>query len=178
MEELSLDNLLDKKKEAKKELSKKLSFSFKRPLLGIFIDKELSKKDEEKIKNILEGTANINMEVIVLADSNIDAFPIPHVIFLPYSRPNRKTLLEAADMTLLLPLNDSEEFLLNGVVPVAEEKTGLSDYNPNHETGNGFIYKNDNQWSIFAALVRAMETFKFPYDWRNIVSEGIKSTQD
>jgi hypothetical protein len=175
MTDNDISNLLEKKKETKKIFSKKLSFSYKRPLLGIFLDKELSKKAAEKIKNILEGTACINMEVIILADSNIDEFSIPHVIFLPYSRVNRKTLLEAADMALILPFNDVDEFLLNGIIPVSGQKDGLTDYNPNFETGNSFTYNTDTSWGIFAALVRAMETFKFPFDWRNIVSEGVRS---
>jgi hypothetical protein len=177
MQEITLDTLLDRKKEAKKDLSQKLSFSYKRPLLGIFLDKEMSKEEEGKIKNLLEGTAAINMEVIVLADSNVDAFSIPHVIFLPYGRANRKTLLEAADMALILPFNDVEEFMLNGIIPVSEKKDGLTDYNPNFETGNSFTYKENSSWGIFAALVRAMETFKFPFDWRNIVSEGVRSAR-
>lgn len=173
-----INNLLERKRAAKKTFSNKLSFSYKRPLLGIFLDKELPHKDVEKVKGILEGTACLNMEVMVLADSNIDEFPIPHVIFMPYSRSNRKNLLEAADMALVLPFNDVDEFLLNGIIPVAGQKDGLEDYNPNFETGNSFIYKNDVSWGIFAALVRAMETFKFPFDWRNIVSEGIRSVKE
>lgn len=178
MTESDVTNLIEKKKETKKTFAKKLSFSYKRPLLGIFLDKELSKNEAEKIKGILEGTASINMEVIVLSDSNIDEFSIPHVIFMPYSRANRNDLLTASDMALVLPFNDVDEFLLNGIIPVAGEKDGLKDYNPNYETGNSFTYKSDNSWGIFAALVRAMETFKFPFDWRNIVREGVMSVKN
>lgn len=178
MTENDINNLITKKKQAKKDLSVKLSFSYKRPLLGIFLDMELSKKEAEKMKEILEGTACIKMEVIILADSNIDEFSIPHVIFMPYSRANRKTLLEAADMAIVLPSNDADEFLLNGIIPVACQRDGLKDYNPNFETGNSFTYREDSSWGIFAALVRAMETFKFPFDWRNIVGEGVRSAKN
>lgn len=178
MSDNDVNDLIEKKKETKKTFAKKLSFSYKRPLLGIFLDKELSKEEARKMNEILEGVASINMEVILLADSNIEEFSIPHVIFLPYSRPNRKTLLEACDMAIVLPFNDIDEFLLNGIIPVSDQKDGLKDYNPNFETGNSFTYKTDNSWGIFAALVRAMETFKFPFDWRNIVREGVKSVKN
>ncbi|MFA7685477.1 MAG: hypothetical protein WCX95_01605 [Candidatus Gracilibacteria bacterium] len=177
MTDIDVNNLIEKKKQTKKAFAKRLSFSYKKPLLGIFLDKELSKEEAKKIKGILEGTASINMEVIILADSNIDEFSIPHVIFMPYSRANRKDLLESADMALVLHFNDVDEFLLNGIIPVSGLKDGLKDYNPNFETGNSFTYKSDNSWGIFAALVRAMETFKFPFDWRNIVSEGVRSVK-
>lgn len=177
MTEIDVNNLIERKKETKKAFAKKLSFSYKRPLLGVFLEEELPNGDAEKVKEILEGVAAINMEVIVLADSNIDEFSIPHVIFLPYSRVNRKNLLESCDMALVLPFNDVEEFLLNGIVPISAQKDGvkdgLKDYNPNFETGNSFTYKNESSWGVFAALVRAMETFKFPFDWRNIVREGV-----
>jgi len=178
MSDNDVNNLIEKKKEAKKSFAKKLSFSYKRPLLGVFLDKELSGEEAGKINEILQGVGSINMEVIILADSNVDEFSSPHVIFLPYSRANRKTLLEAADMAIALPSNDVDEFLLNGIIPVSDQKNGLKDYNPNFETGNSFTYKTDTTWGIFAALVRAMETFKFPFDWRNIVREGVKSAKN
>ena len=50
-------------------LSKKYSFSRKKPLLGIFLDKELSDDIENKIHIFLEATQELDIEIIVLADS-------------------------------------------------------------------------------------------------------------
>jgi glycogen synthase len=44
----------------------------------------------------------------------------------------------------------------------------LEDYNPVQESGNAFIFTVENHWKCFASLVRALETFRFPYDWRTI----------
>ncbi|MFA5820788.1 MAG: hypothetical protein WC873_01635 [Candidatus Gracilibacteria bacterium] len=170
-------NFLKKKIEAKRDLAKKFSFSAKKPLLGVFLDHELSKKDEEKIKSVLEGTANIDVEVIVLSESNLDISSLPHTIFLPYGRINRQTLLDAVDIAISFPFNDVEEMLLHGVIPVCKHRPEVKNYNPNHETGNGFIYRGESAWSIFAALVRALETFKFPYDWKHIVRHGMESVK-
>ena len=98
-----------------------------------------------------------------------------NVSFLPYGRANRKILLEASDMALSFKFSDVEEMLLNGTIPISPMRDEIKDYNPNHETGNGFIYQKSDRWCIFAALVRAIETFKFPYDWNNIVREGLRS---
>ncbi|MFC1600400.1 hypothetical protein ACFL3T_05210 [Patescibacteria group bacterium] len=58
----------------------------------------------------------------------------------------------------------------NGVVPITQElDPSVVDYNPNTESGNAFVYQNANEWEIFAAVVRALETHKFPYDWKFIV---------
>jgi len=86
-------------------------------------------------------------------------------------------LLEAADMALVFEFSDVEEMLLNGVIPISSLRPEVSDYNPNRETGNGFIFKKESPWAIFAALVRARETFKFPYDWKHIIRQGMSSVK-
>lgn len=171
----SLDNFIKQKKEVKKFLAQKLGFNIKKPLLGIVLDKELTTKREETLQKILEGTAHVNVQVVILADTNLGVFALPHAVVLPYSRNNRKVLLQASDIALGFEFSDVEEMLLNGTIPVSPTRTGVCDYNPNHETGNSFIYKFDNHWCIFAALVRALETFKFPYDWNSIVRQGLET---
>ncbi len=171
----SLDNFIKQKKEVKKFLSGKLSFNARKPLLGIILDKELTPQFEETLRGVLEGTAHINVQVVILADSNIGALSIPHTVVLPYSRNNRRIVLQAADITLGFSFSDVEEMLLNGTIPVSPMRAEVQDYNPNSETGNAFIYKGSDYWSIFAALVRALETFKFPYDWTNIVRQGLET---
>ena len=178
MDTSSVGKLLEQKKEIKKELSKKLSFSRKKPLLGIILDHELSEESEQNIRMFLEAAAVIDTEVIVLADSNLENLSLPNIIYLPYSRKNRKMILEAIDIALVFDFSDVEEMLLNGVIPISSSREEVADYNPNHETGNGFIYKQENPWCIFAALVRARETFKFPYDWKHIVRQGMGSVKD
>lgn len=57
-----------------------------------------------------------------------------------------------------------------GVVPILQQfKDSIVDYNPNTESGNSFIYEDKNYWAVFAAIVRARETYKFPYDWKFII---------
>lgn len=171
----ALNNFIENKKTAKRLFSEKYSFSNKRPLLGIILDKELSRKNEECLKKILEGTEHINVQVVVVADTNLDVSYSPHTIFIPYSRKDRKQLLEASDMALCFHFNDVEEMLFNGTIPISFSRAEVRDYNPNQETGNGFVYKNEDHWCIFAALIRALETFKFPYDWKNIVRQGLET---
>lgn len=168
----SVGQLLKQKKEVKRNIGKMFSFSSKKPLLGIFLDKELPQESEKKVRMFLEAVKVLDIEVALLADSNLSALS-PNVIYIPYSRLNRKSLLEAADMALTFEFTDVEEMLLNGVIPISPVRPEVKDYNPNVESGNGFIYKQEDPWCIFAALVRARETFKFPYDWKHIVRQGI-----
>lgn len=171
----SLDNFMKQKQEHKKQFCDKFALSSKKPLLGIVLDKELSAKDELHLQQILEATTHVNVTVVILADTNLDAFFVAHSVILPYSQLNRKILMEAADMALGFEFSDVEEMLLNGTIPISPIRREVMDYNPNRETGNGFIYRRSDHWCMFAALVRALETFKFPYDWKNIVRQGMVS---
>jgi hypothetical protein len=55
------------------------------------------------------------------------------------------------------------------VVPIAA--FGVQAFDPVDEKGNGFVYTTSDPWSLYAALVRASETYKFPYDW-GVVLKG------
>lgn len=171
----SFSKLMGKKKEVKEALAKNYSFSKTKPLLAIILDHELSPKEEKQVHTFLDAVSNLDLEVVVLTDSNLDSMHLPNVIYLPYSRKNRNEVLGAADMSLVFDFSDVEEMHLNGVIPISSKRKNLLDYNPSRETGNGFIYKKDSPWAIFEALVRARETFKLPYDWKHIVREGMKS---
>lgn len=59
-------------------------------------------------------------------------------------------------------------------VPIAESGT-IKNFDPIAETGNGFVFSSKNPWSLLVALVRASETYRFPYDWKNLVKAVKKS---
>lgn len=79
--------------------------------------------------------------------------------------------LKNSDMILIL--NEDENILKKawkeGVVSITNPFiSAVSNYNPNSESGNSFTFQDFNEWEIFAAIVRALETYKFPYDWKFI----------
>lgn len=81
-------------------------------------------------------------------------------------------MLAASDMALFLgtdsPAKELGMCLSFGVVPVSLPHPLLEDYNPIQETGNAFLYDSATKWHCFAALARAVETHKFPFDWKTI----------
>ncbi len=61
-------------------------------------------------------------------------------------------------------------------VPVINETSmNFAEYNPLKETGNAFVYEKNSPWHMLAAVLRASETFKFSYDWKNLLEE-VKDT--
>jgi hypothetical protein len=161
----NIERLMSNKRKAKKYLADTFSFPVKNPLIGVFLEKDLSKEQSETLDQILTACKALEIEIVVLGKN------------LPYNRKNRSLLLDGADAALTFEFNDVQEMLLHGTIPVSGERSEVKDYNPNHETGNAFLFKDENVWHIFASIVRALETFKFPYDWRNIIRHGLDSVE-
>jgi starch synthase len=92
----------------------------------------------------------------------------------------RRKMYAASDMALFFAPNEEEivNCMAYGAVPVSGEHTLLMDYNPVQEAGNAFIAHPYTPWTWFAALVRATETFKLPYDWRTIQKHCIESVKE
>ncbi|MBU1151972.1 hypothetical protein KJ632_04065 [Patescibacteria group bacterium] len=172
-----INSFLSTKKKSKKELLKELDLPSKKPMIGILLEGDVSERDEMMLKTVVEALSHIDVNIVVISEKDHQWGTIKNMRVIDYDRKKRKKLLEAADIALGLNFNDVEEMLLNGVIPVSHVRAELEDYNPNQESGNAFLYKGENPWSAFAALVRAIETYKFPYDWKNIVRDGIGSVK-
>lgn len=176
----SLKQILEAKEKQKKLLTKQLDFSKDKALIGIFLDNELSSKQEGMLKEFLGASASLDLQVVVLADTNLEMINESldqHVKLLDYSKENRKNLMQAADLAFAFDFNDVQEMLINGTIPVSKKRKELENYDPNQESGFGFLFEKEDKWCSVAALVRALETYRFPYDWKTIVRSGLVSLQ-
>lgn len=99
------------------------------------------------------------------------------IAILPASEAASHAMIAAADIALFLAnverVAEVRMCLAYGVVPIAPECENLENYDPVQEHGTAFTYSpaptpDVTAWAAFAALSRALETFKFPYDWKTI----------
>ncbi len=87
---------------------------------------------------------------------------------------NAKRKAYAASNIILIPsdspecIQEAKNAMSYGVIPVISDQDFVEDYSPVQEKGNAFVYTNGSPWSFFATFIRAMENFRFPYDWKNI----------
>jgi hypothetical protein len=144
------------KKVCNKPSSKKRSV----PAVFILTGEISDEIQHEHIDALIEGLSHLDVDVI-----GADYRDINKVI---------------SDTDIVVMLNANEEILKlawsQGIVPVTQAfNPTIKDYNPNTESGNAFIYKNVDKWEIFTAIVRAVETYKFPYDWKFIKRSCLKS---
>ncbi len=172
-----LEKIIKQKKISKENLIKNFKLPGKKPVIAIVLDSELAKRQQKLLNEVLVATNELPCNVVLLADSDYKMPKKSQAFLMTYGRDIRKQLIEAADMAICFNFNDVEELFLHGTVPIAGEYTaekGALNYNPNRESGNSFTFEDENQWQIFAALIRAMETYRFPHDWKHVVREGLK----
>jgi len=69
------------------------------------------------------------------------------------------------------------EAMRYGAVPVARKTGGLSDtienFNPEESSGDGFLFEAADPWALFAAIVRARETYRYPKIWNGLVHRAM-----
>ncbi len=71
------------------------------------------------------------------------------------------------------------EAMRYGCVPIVSATGGLqesvSEFDPATSQGNGFIFRVGEPWSLFAAMVRALELYRDRRHWRSIVRNALRS---
>ena len=183
-----LQKLLGEKKVAKKQLfadcwpKASVSGSHRTPLVMIFPTKD--RANHELVYKLLEGLLVLPIQVVVVTEEEAGENFKKHggkiLWFNPENGRNApvlQTWIEACDMAVVF---DEKQSTLNalfekGVVVVGHAKSPLlENYNAIVETGNSFTYTEKNTWGVFAALVRACETFHFPYDWEHLIRGTLK----
>ena len=179
-----LQKLLDQKKTAKKHLFDECwsDANGKQPLVLIFPTKE--KANQQMVFKLLEGLLVLPLQVMIVSEEQPGELPKHHVgkilWFNPQNgrnAPKLETWITAADLAVVFDEKQNTFHTLfdKGVVPVGHAKSPLiANYQPNDETGNSFTYTDKNPWGVFAALVRACETYHFPYDWQHIIRNILK----
>lgn len=161
----SYQKLLCEKSKKKVDILGKAFFS-RSPVVALDISN--SKKGKQYLE-LVEGLEALGVAVLVIAPQDVQVESGSNI---RHMEPGQKALaLTAADIAVV-PTSDIKGVWSHGCVPIAQldgEKT--LNYNPLQEKGNGFYFKNSTKWEMFAAVVRALETYQFPYDWENLLRE-------
>lgn len=139
------------------------------------------------LRDVFPGILTLPLQIVVLGKgSNAygtffsdHAKTLPHrVAILKNSEKASQLLLAGCDMSLFCSepntLPELHLALSLGSVPIAPACPMLEDYNPNQERGDAFLYEELTPWHCFAAIVRALETYRFPFDWKTIQKNGME----
>jgi len=64
-----------------------------------------------------------------------------------------------------------------GAIPIVRDIGGLydtvSNFSPTTNRGTGFVFKQEDEFAFFWAIVRALENYKYKNVWSNLVSRAM-----
>ncbi|MBI4835668.1 MAG: hypothetical protein HY817_00240 [Candidatus Abawacabacteria bacterium] len=176
----SLSKRKDNKKQLLQELAKDKA-DLKKPLVILLPGLFTVKKDRTLLEDLMPGLQKLNATILILASNkSCNQDMLQWCTQLEANEKNIHQALAAGDIVITPPNGDqsfTQSCLGYGIVPVAPVANGVQDYDPIWESGNGFIYQDYSVWSVFAAIVRALETFKLPYDWQRIQKNGMEGLE-
>ncbi|MBT5468433.1 hypothetical protein HOK40_01950 [Candidatus Peregrinibacteria bacterium] len=182
---------LEKKGMNKVSLQEELGWpaEAKRPV--ICLPAGMSEKLGGKLlEAVLPGLMSLDVQILVIGKGSAEYGSLftelsqnhaHRIAILPSDEVSMRKMYAASDAVLFCSdpsdLPELAEALSYGVVPIAPETKKLENYNAIQEAGNAFLYKKETVWDCFGALVRAVETQKFPFDWRTIQKHSMESVK-
>ena len=144
------------------------------PLLVIVVE---NAKAGKELKKLTSGLKNLplNYRVLLMKDAAKKDIKVSNSYSV--SKEEAAKFFTFAHMVLFLSEKPSEDLVKfaieNESVPIVYDNTPyLKNYTGPTERGNCFKFKELNSWSMYASVVRALENFGFPYDWKNIISSA------
>jgi len=154
-------------------------------------------KGFELILKIIEQILKQDVQIIILGSGDkgyikkLKKIARKHpkkLVVIPSHKQNQKyeTLTYAGSDFFLLP-SHQEPCGINqliamryGCVPIIRKVGGLHDtvynFNPITGKGTGFSFDGFNEFSLFSAIIRALENYKYKTVWRNLVVRCMKES--
>lgn len=147
-------------------------------ILGSIIDHVL----DQGIQLVLMGTGDQHYHD--LFGRMVLQYPQQAAIFLTFNAPLAQRIYAGSDMFLMPsrsePCGTGQLIAMHyGSVPIVRATGGLADtvqdFDPRTGQGNGFVFKPYDRWALFAAIVRAVETYRYQEVWRQIQRRGMSA---
>jgi starch synthase len=188
----NLENKVRNKLSLQKEYRLKVGADI--PLLGM-VTRITEQKGFDLLMEIIEPLLRLNLELILVGDGDkryknffaklADKYPRKLAAHMHFKRENVTRIYAATDMFLMPsrfePCGLGQLISLRyGSVPIVHSTGGLSDtiqnYNPRSGKGNGFTFSSYDSLLFLMAIVRALETYRYPEVWRRIAQNGMRAS--
>lgn len=138
------------------------------------------------LKELLPGLLSLPIEILIVGKGSAAYGQLftqlakeqeHRVAIIPDEDDMLRKMFAASDMALFLADPSKQPELKSalgyGAIPVSLPCSVLENYDQNQESGNAFVFDKADVWTAFAAVVRALETYRFPFDWRTIQKHGM-----
>lgn len=155
-----------------------MSFIGRKKTPTLIIIAEKKSYDLGMLEELLHGIATaLKLPTIIITQFKLPPSltrRYPHVVTEKKLTPE---ILKRADIGLMLEGNICQKNLellvetkVVPILPASLQTHFFQNYDAVHQIGNCFTFEHtNNPWTIFCALVRASETYQFPYDWSSVL---------
>jgi starch synthase len=188
-------NSLDRRAENKAALQReaKLPEDPDVPLIGI-ISRLTDSKGLDILSDSIDHVLDLGLHLVLMGTGEqhyhdhlsrmVQQYPRQAAIFLTFNTPLAQRIYAGSDMFLMPsrvePCGTNQLVAMHyGSVPIVRATGGLADtvqdYDPRTGQGTGFVFHDYDRWMLFAAIVRAVETFKHRDLWRQIQLRGMRA---
>jgi starch synthase len=185
---------LDRRAENKAALQREAGLPVEAgvPLIGM-VGRLSGQKGLDILAPVLEALLRRRVQVVLLGTgdehyhqflrSAEQAHPDQVRAFLTFDTPLAQRIYGGSDLFLMPsryePCGLGQMIAMRyGSVPVVRATGGLADtvqdWNPTTGEGNGFRFDRYDGLDLFAALVRALETYHYPAEWRRLQVRGMQ----
>ncbi len=163
------------------------------PLVGI-ISRLTDQKGFDILADVIDHLLDLDLQFVVLGTGDphyhemfsrvAQAYAGKAAVFLTFNAELAQKIYAGADLFLMPsrfePCGLGQMIAMRyGSVPVVRATGGLADtvrdFDPRSGEGNGFSFEPYDRWALFAAIMRAVENFKYKDTWRKLQVRGMSA---
>ena len=161
------------------------------PLVGM-VSRLTDQKGFDLLAQVIDSLLGQQVQLVILGTGDPhyhelfsrlqQTYPDRVALFLTFNTPLAQRIYGGSDIFLMPsryePCGLGQMIAMRyGSVPIVRSTGGLADtvqdWNPQRSTGNGFTFARYDHMELFAAVVRALETYRYPDTWRSLQSHGM-----
>lgn len=153
-----------------------------------------NQKGFDIISEVVDGLMDLPLQMVIMGTGDqyyhemlarlAKRHPDKIAVYLTFNAALGQRIYAGSDMFLMPsrfePCGSSQMVAMHyGSVPIVRKTGGLADtvrdFDPRTGEGNGFAFEKYGGMALFAAVVRALETYKYRDVWRRIMEAGMRS---
>ena len=161
------------------------------PLIGI-ISRLTDQKGFDILGDVIDHLLDLDLQLVLLGTGDphyhemfsrvAQAYAGRAAVFLTFNAELAQKIYAGSDMFLMPsrfePCGLGQMIAMRyGSVPIVRATGGLADtvedFDPQTGEGNGFSFQPYDRWALFAAIVRAVENYKYRDTWHNLQVKGM-----
>jgi starch synthase len=163
------------------------------PLIGV-ISRLTDQKGFDILGDVIDHLLDLDLQFVLLGTGDphyhevfsrvAQAYSGKAAVFLTFNAELAQKIYAGSDMFLMPsrfePCGLGQMIAMRyGSVPIVRATGGLADtvqdLHPQTGEGNGFSFEPYDRWALFAAIVRAVENYKYRDTWRKLQARGMKA---